>query len=81
MFPDWTKQALCAQIDPAIYFPQKGQGGISKAKNLCNTVCPVRQECLDWALSFEADNPTQVHGVFGGKSAREREVLLGRRSA
>lgn len=82
-FPEWTTRAICPEIDPAAYFPDKGAapGSALRAKRLCNTRCPVREECLEWALSFEVHNPNTAFGVFGGMSARERKVLLGRRSA
>jgi len=62
---DWRKQALCAQVDPEIFFPGKG-GSTREAKSVC-MACPVRQECLDWAV-----RTGQPDGVWGGMSVRER---------
>ncbi len=66
---DWTLDALCAQTDPALYFPEKGQNP-NRAKATCGA-CPVIADCLDFAL----DNRIE-HGVWGGASPREREAIL-----
>ncbi len=38
--------------------------------------CPVRFECLKYALAVESQKA--VHGVWGGLSARQRKKLLTR---
>ena len=32
--PDWTLDALCAQVDPEAFFPEKG-GSTREAKSVC----------------------------------------------
>ena len=65
----WQDDALCAQTDPDIFLPEKG-GSTKNAKRVC-AACPVRQECLNFALTQEF-NPD---GIWGGTSVRERRAL------
>jgi WhiB family transcriptional regulator, redox-sensing transcriptional regulator len=41
---DWRDSALCAQTDPAIFFPEVGDSA-AEAKRICSG-CEVRAECL-----------------------------------
>jgi WhiB family redox-sensing transcriptional regulator len=68
--PPWQSGALCAQADPEAFFPEKG-GSTKEAKKVC-AVCPVQQECLEYALLNE-----ERFGIWGGKSERERRRLRG----
>ena len=75
MFPDdveeelrWQERALCAQTDPEAFFPEKG-GSTREAKRICTT-CPVRNECLEYALAND-----ERFGIWGGLSERERRRL------
>ena len=82
--PDWTEEALCAEIGGDIFFPKKG-GSTREAKAIC-AQCPVRQECLDYALDYESHNhpgadTRHPHGIWGGLSERERRALLRERRA
>ena len=58
--------ALCAQVDPELFFPEKGQPG-APAKAVC-AACPVTALCL---ATF---GPLVDHGVVGGLSAAERSA-------
>lgn len=67
---DWRDEASCSTVDPEIFFPT-GPGGLSaqqerNAKKVCGN-CPVRQQCLEWALQTG-----QHTGVWGGLSEKER---------
>jgi len=66
--PDWTEQALCAQADPAEWYPEKG-GSSLRAKRICRR-CPVREPCLGDAL-----DRNDAHGVWGGLSPEERDRI------
>lgn len=66
--PDWMDSALCAQTDPELFFPDKGQPSYD-AKRVCAT-CPVRTECLLYALANREE-----YGIWGGLTARERRAL------
>lgn len=70
--PAWYEAAVCAQIGSDYWYPEKGCGS-NKAKEVC-AACPVRSECLEYAL----DNGERF-GVWGGKSERERRRLGNRR--
>ncbi|MFD6531556.1 WhiB family transcriptional regulator [Streptomyces sp. NPDC060184] len=83
MSPDIDAQAICAQTDPEIFFPERGEGDkVRAAKQIC-LGCPVRRACLAEALATEgnacADNR---HGVVGGCTPRERaRIARGWRTA
>ena len=69
----WRLDALCAETDPEAFFPEKG-GSTREAKRVC-TGCPVRAECLEFALAND-----ERFGIWGGLSERERRrVRLARR--
>ncbi len=63
----WMDEALCAQVDTDIFFPAKG-GEVRTAKGICAR-CPVRAECLDFALEGSLD------GIWGGTSPGERAAM------
>jgi WhiB family transcriptional regulator, redox-sensing transcriptional regulator len=62
---DWMLEARCLDADPEAFFPEKG-GSTREAKRIC-AACPVRDECLQYAL----DNDERF-GIWGGLSERER---------
>ena len=64
----WRDLALCAQVDPELFFPDKGESS-RPAKRVCAS-CEVRTECLQEAL-----DRGERFGVWGGLSERERRVL------
>lgn len=66
--PSRTTGALCAQVDPRVWFPEDGERN-DPAIRICRR-CTVRVACLEDALS----RPEQL-GVAGGLSARKRQKL------
>jgi WhiB family transcriptional regulator, redox-sensing transcriptional regulator len=66
----WREDALCAETDLEIFFPEKGES-TREGKSVC-AECLVRAECLDYALETR-----QRFGIWGGCSERERRELLG----
>jgi WhiB family transcriptional regulator, redox-sensing transcriptional regulator len=64
----WMESALCAQVDPELFYPEKG-GGTHAAKAVCAS-CPVVAECLEYALRSD-----DAFGVYGGLSPRQRRRL------
>jgi len=65
---DWMDRGLCAETDPEAFFVEKG-GSTRPAKRICAR-CPVRVECLNFALDHD-----EQFGVYGGLSARERRNI------
>lgn len=66
----WHDDALCAQTDPRVFYPAKGDNeSVVAAKMIC-ALCPVRAECLEEALE-----QGERFGVWGGMSERERRKL------
>ncbi|WP_433474956.1 WhiB family transcriptional regulator [Spirillospora sp. CA-142024] len=71
--PAWTKDALCAQVGVEVFFSDPTETDtLAQAKRVCRA-CPVRGQCLEWALSFSQRNDR--YGVFGGASPRQRRAL------
>ena len=64
----WSQRALCSQVSPEAFFPEKG-GSTREAKKLC-LACDVRVECLDYAMTHG-----ERFGIWGGLSERERASL------
>lgn len=70
----WQDQANCRGVDPDIFFPlPKDVPAERTAKAVC-AACPVRSECLDYALDHRMDS-----GIWGGLTEKERRVILKRR--
>lgn len=65
---NWRSQALCAQTDPELWFPEKG-GTVRDAKLICK-MCPVRERCLEFALE-----QNELYGIYGGLTVTERRRL------
>lgn len=63
----WRNDAICAQIDPELWFPDGGD--YRAAKQICAT-CPVTAECLAFALQNETSG--YRYGVYGGLTAKQR---------
>ena len=68
----WMAQGRCRDADTASFFPSNSLG-VDDAQRLC-AECPVRPECLDYALLHRID-----HGVWGGTSERERHRIIRQR--
>lgn len=71
---EWMLDALCAETDPEVFFPEVGQPN-TDAKRVC-AACSVRVECLEDALARR-----DFHGVLGGMSAKQRLALVKQRKA
>ena len=70
----WMLRARCRGMNPSVFFPTDG-AGFEAARRIC-TECPVRAECLEYALANQIDQ-----GAWGGTSERERRRILRRRRA
>lgn len=67
----WRDSALCAQVDPDLFFPEKGCSP-ADAIRVCRR-CPVQTECLADALRLG-----EVHGVWSATTPRQRMRMLNR---
>lgn len=61
--PDWHQHAACRGMNPNLFFPGRGEP-ITNARHVCNG-CPVKQQCLDFAITNG-----ETIGIFGGTSER-----------
>lgn len=60
------EMALCRQVDPEMWFPEKGRSGnVNAAKAVCRA-CPLYQPCFEAALYLDVD------GIWAGTSPKER---------
>jgi hypothetical protein len=64
----WQYRAACRGTDLSVFFPGRGESA-EPARQIC-AACPVRQPCLDYALSH-----TITHGIWGGLTERDRRPL------
>jgi WhiB family redox-sensing transcriptional regulator len=77
----WAGQALCAQADPDAWFPDRGQHALAAiARRIC-AACPVRSECLDYALAGADTWAGISSGIWGGTTPRERAPIRQARKA
>lgn len=68
MGTEWMADGKCREYPAGTFFPRDGIGVI-KAQKICAS-CPVADTCLEYALANHVD-----HGIWGGKSERERRRL------
>jgi WhiB family redox-sensing transcriptional regulator len=64
----WRDRAGCRGTDLEVFFPGRGEPA-EPARRICAR-CPVRQQCLDYAISHGI-----VHGIWGGLTERDRRAL------
>jgi WhiB family redox-sensing transcriptional regulator len=73
---DWRFRGSCRDKDNTLFFPLTEDDGEEppypspEAKAVCD-LCPVRHECLEYALTSRIP-----YGIFGGQSAYERSLIL-----
>jgi len=63
----WMADALCAQTDSEVFFPEKG-GSTREAKAIC-AKCPAIAACRAFAIEHHE------LGVWGGLSEQQRKNL------
>jgi len=68
---NWRSAAACLLADPDLFFPISAAGPaerqVMRAKTICGG-CPVREECLKFALSHELS-----YGIWGGTTPEDRQ--------
>jgi WhiB family redox-sensing transcriptional regulator len=69
----WRERAACRETGLDLFFPIGSAGPAAdetrRARQVCAS-CPVRQECLDYALASG-----QQYGIWGGLGEQERRLL------
>ncbi|WP_124712973.1 WhiB family transcriptional regulator [Mycolicibacterium nivoides] len=72
---NWRELATCQFIDPEMFFPLKG-GSTEAPKRVCNTMCDVREQCLEAAMREEYGMcKTLRFGIRGGLVPDSRYAL------
>jgi WhiB family transcriptional regulator, redox-sensing transcriptional regulator len=68
---DWTDQALCAGLDPDLFFPGKGLHTtvMRSVKDICET-CPVLNQCWEYTMSLSLWHTS--HGIWAGTTPAQR---------
>ena len=69
----WIHNAACRGKNPDYWHPPDGQPWlIHKGIKICQT-CPVKQQCLEYALSF---TPIEDNwGIYAGYTAKQRHEI------
>lgn len=65
----WWEDALCAQVDPELFFPDKG-GSNRDGKAVCSR-CTVKDLCLQEALAGDWGD----FGTWAGTTPQERRKM------
>lgn len=76
----WMEQAACAGVGVELFFPESGRRAkkdYEYAASVC-AVCPVTQQCLEFALRTETVFHTR-HGMWGGTIPQQRQAIQGQR--
>jgi WhiB family transcriptional regulator, redox-sensing transcriptional regulator len=73
----WQTKAACRGPHAIVFFPpshpERKEERLSReraAKEICRP-CPVRQECLDYAIRIR-----EAHGIWGGLNELERKQII-----
>lgn len=69
MTTTWMADALCREIDPDLWFPEKGDPA-RVAKKMCRS-CPVFFACTSHSLVAD-----ERHGIWGGLAESDRRAIL-----
>lgn len=86
---EWMHRAACVgHPEPSIFYvtfdssnPTKAPRDRKAALAVCRD-CPVRRECLEYALTVEGDCcQTMRHGTWGGTSPAARQRIVNARRA
>jgi len=70
---NWMEEALCSQVDPDLFFPEKGAASdAARACRICES-CPVQKQCLQFAVRTGTR-----WGVWGGVTERNLQRMIHR---
>lgn len=70
-WPRWMAQGGCVEAPTADFYPEGrvDQQQLARVRAICWD-CPVRRDCLSWALRHEK------YGIWGGFTEQERTSLI-----
>lgn len=68
--PEWFDEAACRGVDPGLFHPARGDYAVERNALAICAGCPVRDQCLTHAVTHH-----ELHGIWGGTSARERRDM------
>ena len=76
---EWQFDGACKNLDTEEFFLEPNMRGANKKQREVNAIkvcnnCPVKQACLDHALSVP-----EIYGVWGGMTEDQRHALLKKR--
>lgn len=74
---NWRDRAACIGQPLELFFPLPGPrfiAQVKQAKEVCAS-CPVRDDCLDYALTFVKGRYITLPGIYGGLTEPERWKL------
>ena len=74
---DWRDRAACLGMDVNMFDVKPGTPKADRAREICND-CPVRNQCLAWALTLDSN---EDHLMLGGLTEQERRRLRKRNAA
>lgn len=74
VIPEWQERANCNGVPTDSFYPERGYSA-DYAKTICAR-CEVCTQCLQYALERG-----EQHGVWGGKTEKERRDLNRRAAA
>lgn len=66
--PDWSR-AACRGLPTELFYPGQGDDRTARAAREICAVCPIRAECLDYAIGN-----AERFGIWGGMTEHDRRV-------
>lgn len=73
---DWRPFGACRGQQDFFYPDPQDTAAVEAACHVCNTQCPVRRQCLEFALAHQ-----EKDGIWGGFPEGARKVLIRQRFA
>lgn len=70
----WRTHARCLGMDPDVFHPPGDADEAAEPALAVCARCPVREPCLEHAITAR-----EHHGVWGGRTERERRRLVRQR--
>ena len=67
---EWADRGACRDADQGLFFKEGSGASYPKGKAICRD-CPVREECLEFALVNR-----EKFGLWGGQGPKERAATL-----